>query len=65
MTSNLPDDFFGWVVFLIQKYGESFIKGAAYTLILALIGTVIGCIIGFLVGIVRKIEVQEDFISIH
>ena len=60
MTSNLPDDFFGWVVFLIQKYGELFIKGAAYTLILALIGTVIGCIIGFLVGIVRKIEVQED-----
>ena len=60
MTADMPNDFLGWVVFLIQKYGTLFIKGAAYTLILALIGTFIGCIIGFLVGIVRKIEIQEE-----
>ena len=59
MTANLPSDFFGWVVFLIQKYGTLFIKGAGYTLVLALIGTFVGCIIGFLVGIVRTIEIEE------
>ena len=56
MTSNLPTSFFGWVWFFIQQYGMVFVQGAAYTLILAIIGTVIGCIIGFLVGIVRTIE---------
>ncbi|WP_294155821.1 amino acid ABC transporter permease [uncultured Clostridium sp.] len=60
MTGNLPTDFFGWVVFLIQKYGTLFVKGAGYTLALALIGTFVGCIIGFLVGIVRTIEITEE-----
>ena len=60
MTDNLPSDFFGWVIFLIQKYGSLFVKGAVYTLILAIIGTLAGCIIGFLVGIIREIEIQEE-----
>ena len=60
MTSNLPTSFFGWVWFLIQEYGMIFIKGAGYTLILAIAGTVIGCIIGFLVGVVRTIEVGPE-----
>ena len=60
MTASLPVGFFGWVSFLLQKYGMLFIKGAAYTLLLAIIGTVIGCIIGFLVGVVRTIEIPES-----
>lgn len=60
MTADSPVTFWGWVLFIINKYGILFIKGAFYTLILAIIGTAIGCIIGFLVGIVRTIEIDED-----
>jgi len=60
MTASLPVSFFGWVSFLLQKYGVLFIKGAAYTLLLAIIGTVVGCIIGFLVGVVRTIEIPDE-----
>jgi len=60
MTGNSPTSFFGWVWYIIQNYGVLFVKGAVYTLVLAIIGTVVGCIIGFIVGIVRTIEVGAD-----
>lgn len=60
MTADLPVTFWGWVLFILEKYGVLFAKGAFYTLILAIIGTAVGCIIGFLVGIVRTIEINKD-----
>lgn len=60
MTSSSPEGFFQWVWFLLQQYGNLFMQGALYTLIIAIIGTIVGCIIGFLVGIVRTIEVNPD-----
>lgn len=48
-------DFFGRILYLLQTYGPSFLQGAAYTLILALISTFLGCIIGFIIGIVQTI----------
>nr|WP_319487652.1 amino acid ABC transporter permease [uncultured Caproiciproducens sp.] len=54
---NLPNetDFFGWVLYLLSKYGMIFLRGAGVTLLLALVGTLIGCIIGLLVGVLRTL----------
>ncbi len=51
----VPETFVGWIIFLLQKYGALFLKGAGVTLLLALAGTFIGCIIGLVVGIVQTI----------
>ena len=52
----MPTDstsFFGWVAFLLQKYGMLFLRGTGMTLLVALTGTAFGFIIGLLVAIVR------------
>ncbi len=51
----IPQDFWGRVLFLLEKYGASFLNGAGQTMLIALIGTAAGCVIGFLVGIVQTI----------
>ena len=56
---SLPEDFFGRIVFIIQNYGESLLKGAGTTLIIALVGTIIGCLIGLIVGIIQTIPVRK------
>ena len=48
--------FFGWVAFLLQKYGTLFLRGTGMTLLIALTGTVLGVAIGLLVAIVRTIS---------
>ena len=45
--------FFGWVAFLLQKYGMLFLRGTGMTLLVALTGTAFGFIIGLLVAIMR------------
>ena len=54
----LPESFGGRIIYLLQQYGPSFLKGAGVSMWLALVGTLFGCIIGFLVGIVQIIEVR-------
>ena len=56
---SLPQDFLGRVIFIIQKYGMSLLKGAGTTLLIALVGTVIGCIIGLVVGIIQTIPISK------
>lgn len=56
---SLPQDFLGRIIFIIQNYGMSLLKGAGTTLLIALIGTVIGCLIGFVVGIIQTIPVSK------
>ena len=56
---SLPQDFFGRIIFLIQKYGMSLLKGAGTTLLIALVGTIIGCLIGFVVWIIQTIPVSK------
>ena len=51
--NSLPDDFWGWVVYLLQQYGPSFLRGAGTTMLIAVISTTVGCLIGFGVGIVQ------------
>ncbi|MBR3741773.1 MAG: amino acid ABC transporter permease [Clostridia bacterium] len=59
MPANIPTTFFGWVQFLIDKYGELFLRGTGVTLLVALTGTVLGFLIGLLVAIVRTIPLPK------
>ena len=54
MPSNIPTTFFEWISFLLDKYGELFLRGTGVTLLVALSGTVLGFILGLLVAIVRS-----------
>ena len=40
--SALPTTFFGWVGFILDKYGTLFLSGVGVTLLVAITGTVIG-----------------------
>ena len=51
----LPESYWGRIVYILQQYGPSFLKGAGVSMLLALVGTLFGCIIGFVVGIIQTI----------
>lgn len=55
----LPESFWGRIVYILQQYGPSFLKGAGNTMIIAIIGTFFGCVIGFAVGIIQTIPVEK------
>ena len=56
---NASTSFFGWVYFLLQKYGMLFLRGTGMTLLIALTGTALGFVLGLLVAIVRTITLPE------
>lgn len=56
----MPTDFWGRIIYLLDQYGLSFVKGAGVTMVIALVGTFIGCIIGFVVGIIQTIPVGKN-----
>ena len=56
---SLPADFFGRIVFILQKYGMSYLRGAGVTMVIAIVSTLIGCIIGFAVGLVQTIPTDK------
>ena len=55
----MPQDFFGRIIYLLNKYGDSLLRGAGSTLLIAVVSTLIGCIIGFIVGIVQTVPVDK------
>lgn len=56
---SLPSGFLERVLFLLEHYGMSFLKGAGSTLLIAIVGTAIGFIIGLLCGIIKTIPVSK------
>ena len=56
MGMEFPSTFFGWVAFLLQKYGMVFLRGTGTTLLISVTGTIFGFLIGLLVAIARTIE---------
>ena len=56
---SLPQDFLGRIIFIINEYGMSLLKGAGTTLLIALVGTLIGCIIGLIVGTIQAIPISK------
>lgn len=57
--SELPSTFFGWVGFLLEKYGSLFLNGVGVTLTVALTGTILGFVLGLLVAILRTIPLPS------
>lgn len=58
-TSVGSMSFWERILYLIGKYGPSYLEGAGNTLIIAIIATAIGCVIGFGVGIVQTIPMSK------
>ena len=52
-------NFFERIVYLLQEYGPSYLKGAGATLAIAVVSTAIGCLIGFVVGVIQTIPVDR------
>lgn len=57
---SAPQNSLQWILLFLDKYGESFVKGAVMTFEIAVISTLIGCLIGFLVGIVQTIKLTPS-----
>ena len=55
--SQFPTSFFGWVGFILEKFGPLFLSGVGVTLTVALSGTILGFVLGLLVAILRTIPV--------
>ena len=53
-------NFFDWFLKILREYYLLFLKGAGYTMIMAIIGTVAGFLIGLLIAMVRTIPVGEN-----
>ena len=52
-------NFFERIIYLLQQYGPSYLRGAGSTLLIAVVSTAIGCLIGFVVGVIRTIPVDK------
>ncbi len=55
LSDGLPEGFGAQIVYLLQNYGDSYLKGAGLTVLIAVVCTFFGCIIGLLCGIVQTI----------
>ncbi len=60
MDTIVDRTFFEWVFFIIDRYGEWFIKGAGITMLIALSGTIIGFFIGLVVSVIRTIPLDKN-----
>ncbi|MCD8036423.1 MAG: amino acid ABC transporter permease [Clostridiales bacterium] len=55
----MPATFGERILYIWERYSNSFFRGAANTMIIAIISTFIGCIIGFIVGIIQTIPTDR------
>jgi putative lysine transport system permease protein len=58
MVSISEMSFWQRIVYLLQHYGTSYLRGAGTTMLIALVSTFIGCIIGFACGIIQTIPLD-------
>lgn len=55
----MPKDFAGRIIFILQRFGPSLVRGAGATVLIAIVGTLIGCVIGFIIGIIQTIPLDR------
>ena len=53
-------NFFERIVYILERYGTSYLKGAGTTLVIAVVSTLIGCLIGFAAGIIQTIPIDKQ-----
>ena len=58
-TSVGSMSFWERILYLIGKYGPSYLEGAGNTLLIAIVSTAVGCVIGLGAGIVQTIPVSK------
>lgn len=51
---------FGWIVFLLQEYGNYFVEGTIITLETSILGTFLGFTLGFLIGMVQSTPIVPE-----
>ena len=56
----MPQTFGAKIIFILQNYGMTFLRGAGVTMVIAVVSTFVGLIIGFLVGIVQTIPTDRQ-----
>ena len=61
----MPASFGGRIMVILQNYGMSFLRGAASSMLIALVGTAIGCVIGFAVEIFRGTPMMAQAMLIY
>ena len=59
MVSISDMSFWQRIIYILQKFGPSYAKGAATTMVIALVSTAIGVVIGLAVGIVQTIPLDS------
>ncbi len=52
-------NFFERMLYILERYGGSFLRGAATTMIIAIVCTFIGCVIGLLVGLIQASDGEK------
>ncbi|MEG0260714.1 MAG: ABC transporter permease subunit, partial [Lysinibacillus sp.] len=50
---------FEWVISIVQDNWQMFLRGAYYSLLIAIISTIIGAFIGFFIGVMHTIPVRK------
>ncbi len=58
--SGTPNNFFSWIIFLLQQYHGLYFSGLITTLETSLLGTVLGCVLGFAVGVVQCSSGEDE-----
>lgn len=53
-------NFFQRMLYILERYGSSLLKGAATTMVIAIVCTFLGCVIGFAVGLVQTTEPKKN-----
>ena len=56
----MPTGFGARILYILQNYRFSFLKGAGVTMAIAVISTAFGCLIGFAVGIVQSLPIGKN-----
>ncbi len=55
----MPTTFGAWIIYILEHYGPSLLRGAGTTILIALVGTFFGCVIGFIIGIIQTIPLAK------
>lgn len=55
LSDAMPQGFFAQIGYLLKGYGSNYLRGAAITIIIAVVCTFVGCVIGLLCGILQTI----------
>lgn len=60
VMTGTPNNFFEWIIFLLQQYHGYYLQGLITTLETSLMGTILGCCMGFIIGIIQATDLKKQ-----